>query len=76
MQMEETAEKIQQMEFSKQMLADSLIQVEKDLKVEMDHKAEVQRKDKNRNLAIGAGIFFLLLSVGFFSSVLLKYGFF
>jgi adenylate cyclase len=67
MKMEETAEKIQQMEFSKQMLADSLVQVEKDLKLKMDHKVEVQRKDKNRNLAIGAGIFFLLLSAGFFS---------
>ncbi|OUR92702.1 hypothetical protein A9Q87_06605 [Flavobacteriales bacterium 34_180_T64] len=64
---EETAKKLQQMEFSKQVLADSLIQVEKDLKVEMVHQTEVRKKDKNKNIALGAGIFFLLLSGGFYS---------
>jgi len=66
-QTEETAIKLQQMEFSKQVMADSLIQVEKDLEVQMKHRAEVQRKDKNQNLAIGAGLFFLLLAIGFFT---------
>ncbi len=66
-QTEETAIKLQQMEFSKQVLADSLVQIEKDMEVQMKHRAEVQRKDKNRNLAIGAGLFFLLLAIGFFS---------
>lgn len=66
-QTEETAIKLQQMEFSKKVMADSLLQVEKDLEVQMKHQAEVQRKDKNRNLAIGAGLFFLLLAVGFYS---------
>ena len=64
---EESTKKLQQMEFSKQVLADSLAQVEKDIKIEMAHKIEVHKKDKNRNLAIGVGIFFLLLSGGFFS---------
>ncbi len=64
---EETAKKLQQMEFSKQVLTDSLVQVEKDMEVEMAHQTEVQQKDKNRNLAIGGSIFFLVLSVGFFS---------
>lgn len=64
---EETAIKLQQMEFSKQVIADSLIQVEKDLEVQMKHQAEVQRKDKNQNLAIGAGLFFLVLAIGFFT---------
>ena len=67
LQTEETAKKLQQMEFAKTMLADSLVLVEKDLKVEMAHQTEVQKKDKNRNLAIGAGVFFLLLSGGFYS---------
>ncbi len=67
LQTEETAKKLQRMEFSKQVLADSLLQVEKDLKVEMAHQTEVRKKDKNKNLAIGAGIFLLVLSVGFFS---------
>ncbi len=66
-QYEETAIKLQQMEFSKQVMADSLMQVEKDMEVQMKHRAEVLRKDKNRNLAIGAGLFFLLLAIGFFS---------
>ncbi|WP_394973945.1 adenylate/guanylate cyclase domain-containing protein [uncultured Croceitalea sp.] len=64
---EETTKKLQQMEFAKQVLADSLLQVEKDLQIEMAHKEEVRKKDKNRNLALGAGIFFLVLSGGFYS---------
>jgi len=63
---EESAKALQRMEFAKQVLADSLVQVEKDLKVEMAHQTEVRKKDKNRNLAIGAGIFFLLLAGGFY----------
>ncbi len=63
----ETAKKLQQMEFAKQVMADSLQQVEKELQVEMAHQTEVRQKDRNRNLAIGAGIFFLVLSGGFYS---------
>ena len=66
LQTEETAKKLQQMEFRKLVLADSLVQVEKDLKVEMTHQTEVRKKDKNRNLALGAGVFFLFLSGGFY----------
>ncbi|MEH6537387.1 MAG: adenylate/guanylate cyclase domain-containing protein [Psychroserpens sp.] len=64
---EETVKKLQQMEFSKQVLADSLLQVEIDLKEKMAYQTEVQRKNKSKNLALGAGIFFLLLSGGFYS---------
>ncbi|MEH6535650.1 MAG: adenylate/guanylate cyclase domain-containing protein [Psychroserpens sp.] len=67
LQSEETSKKLQQMEFKKQVLADSLFQVEKDLKVEIAHQSEVQQKNKNKNLALGAGIFFLLLAGGFYS---------
>lgn len=67
LQMEETAIRVQQMEFRKQVLADSLIQVEKDLKLEMTHQKEIRSKDKNRNLAIGFGVFFLFLSGGLYS---------
>lgn len=67
LQSEETAKKLQQMEFTKQVLADSLLQVEKGLKVEMVHQTEVRKKDKNKNLALGAGLFFLVLSGGLFS---------
>ncbi|MDC8000808.1 adenylate/guanylate cyclase domain-containing protein [Aequorivita todarodis] len=67
LQSEETSKKLQQMEFAKQVLADSLAQVEKDLKIEMAHQNEVRKKDKNRNIAIGVGIFFLLAAGGFYS---------
>jgi class 3 adenylate cyclase/Tfp pilus assembly protein PilF len=64
---EETAKKLQRMEFTKLVLADSLVQVQKNLKVEMAHQTEVRKKDKNKNIALGAGIFFLLLAGGFYS---------
>lgn len=67
LQNEETAIELKQMEFQQQLLADSLIQVEKDLMVEMAHQTEVRNKNKNRNLAIGFSIFFLALAGGFFS---------
>ncbi len=67
LKLQETSKKLQQMEFAKQVLADSLQQVEKDLQVEMAHQTEVRKKDRNRNLALGAGIFFLVLSGGFYS---------
>ncbi|WP_273568995.1 adenylate/guanylate cyclase domain-containing protein [Maribacter halichondriae] len=66
-QTEETAIKLQQIEFSKQVLKDSLVQVEKDMEVQMKHQAEVQKKDKNRNLAIGIGVICFLLAIGFFT---------
>ncbi len=64
---EETAKKIQSMEFAKIRLADSLAQVEKDLRIDMLHKEEVRKKENNRNIAIGVGTFFLLLAGGFYS---------
>jgi class 3 adenylate cyclase/uncharacterized protein HemY len=67
LQTEETVKKLQHMEFEKQVLADSLLQVEKELKVEMAHQTEVRQKNKNKNLALVAGVFFLLLSGGFYS---------
>ena len=67
MQFESTAMQLQQMEFSKQATIDSLARVEQAIQVELAHQKEVQLKDRNRNLAIGAGIFFLLLAGGFYN---------
>ncbi len=64
---EETTKKLQLMEFEKQVLSDSLQEVEKDLKVEFAHQTEIQKKNKNKNIALAGGIFFLLLSGGFYS---------
>lgn len=64
---EETAKKLQEMEFSKQVLADSLQQVEKDLKIEFAHQSEIQKENRNKNMALAGGIFFLFLSGGLYS---------
>ena len=64
---EDLAIKLQQIEFSKKIMADSLVQIEKDIKVQLQHKSEVQQKDKNRNLAIAVGTICFLLAIGFFS---------
>ncbi len=64
--LEETAKKLQLMEFQKEVLADSLKVEEEKLKVEMTHQIEVRKKEKNRNIAFGSGLFFLLLAGGLF----------
>ena len=64
---EETAKSLQQMEFSKQVEADSLKQVEIDLRNQMAYQADLNKKDRNKNIAIGAGILFLLLAGGSYS---------
>ena len=63
---EEAAKTLQQMEFEKQVLADSLLQVEKDLKKDIEHQQEVNQKEANRNMAIGASIFLLFISGGLY----------
>ncbi len=65
-QSEETAIKLQQMEFSKKVAEDSLIQIEKDTAVRLQHEIEVEQKDKNRNIAIAGALICLILAIGFF----------
>jgi adenylate cyclase len=67
LQVEETVKKLQQMEFQKQVLADSIAQVEKDRLVEESHREEVRKKNKTRNYLIAGGFLLLLLSGGFYS---------
>ncbi|MFK8055651.1 MAG: adenylate/guanylate cyclase domain-containing protein [Saprospiraceae bacterium] len=64
---EETAMQLQQFEFRKEVVADSLLQVEKERQVATAHLLEVAGKNRNRNYAIGASIFFLALAGGFYS---------
>jgi adenylate cyclase len=63
---QETTKKLQQMEFAKQMFADSIAQVEEKRIVKEAHKEEVRQKDKTRNIALGAGGFFILVASGFY----------
>jgi adenylate cyclase len=64
---EETGQKLQQMEFAKQMLQDSIAQAETDRLVLEAHQEEMRAEEKTRNLALGAGGFFILLAGGFYS---------
>ncbi|MBU2554095.1 MAG: tetratricopeptide repeat protein [Bacteroidetes bacterium] len=63
---EETIKTLQQMGFEKQVLQDSIATAERERLVAEAHQEEVRKKDKVRNIAIGSGLFFLLLALGFF----------
>ncbi len=63
----ETAEKLQQMEFEKIMLQDSIAQAEEARRVEEAHQQEVRRKNQTRNVFIGSSMFLFLLAGGLYS---------
>ncbi|MEX1189346.1 MAG: adenylate/guanylate cyclase domain-containing protein [Bacteroidia bacterium] len=67
LQREETAKILQQMEFNKQVLEDSLEVAEKERLIEVAHQDEVRKKDGVRNIAIGVGILVLILAGGIYS---------
>ena len=60
---EETAKKLQQMEFAKTILKDSIAKVENDRLVEASHQEELRKKNQTRNIAVGIGAFILFLSL-------------
>jgi len=65
LQAEETAKKLQQMEFARQMLADSLLQEKEKLRVQIAHEAEVRKKNRTRNIFILSALLLLISAVGF-----------
>lgn len=64
---EESAKKLQQMEFAKQLLHDSIATAKKERMVQEMHEEEVRQEKKTRNWSIAGGILGLLLAVGFYS---------
>jgi class 3 adenylate cyclase/Tfp pilus assembly protein PilF len=64
---EELATKLQQMEYAKEFLTDSLLQEETKRIVEIAHQQEVDKKDRTRNMLIGGGSLLLLAALGFYS---------
>jgi class 3 adenylate cyclase len=64
---QETGEKLQQMEFAKQVTADSLATVEKERKVEIAHQEEVRQKTQTRNILYVVAAFILLCAGGIYS---------
>src|SRR5690606_19474640 len=67
LQSEETAKKLQQIDFQKKVQADSLKQEEEKLKVQLSHQKEVAVKDRARNFLIGGGMLLLLLAIGLYT---------
>jgi len=63
----ETAKKLQQMEFAKQVTADSLATAEKERLVEVAHKEEVGKKNQTRNILFGVAGLILLIAGGIYS---------
>ncbi len=67
LQTEETTKKLQQMEFLKVMLQDSIEKAEEARLVQEAHQAEVRKQNRTRNILAGGGLLALLLAGGFFS---------
>jgi adenylate cyclase len=64
---EETAKKIQQMEFQQVMLQDSIAKAEETRLLQEAHQEEVRAKNRTRNMFAGGGAFFVLLAGGFYT---------
>jgi adenylate cyclase len=65
--LKQTTDKILHMEFEKEMLLDSIVQVEKERKVQNIHNQIVRKKEKQRNAFIVAGLFVIVLAGGIYS---------
>ncbi|MCW5920734.1 MAG: tetratricopeptide repeat protein [Saprospiraceae bacterium] len=66
----ETEKRLEQMEFAKQIMADSLGQEEEKLKMELTYRGEVRKRDKIMNIMLVAGLVVAALAVGFWSRML------
>ncbi len=64
---QETSKKLQQMEFAKQVLADSIATVEKERLVEVAHVEEVRQKNQTRNILYAVSGLVLLIAGGIYS---------
>ena len=67
LQLEETSRKLQQMEFAKQVLQDSIANAEKERAIEEAHLQEVRSETRTRNIILGVAAFLLLAAGGFYN---------
>lgn len=67
LQSEETANKMMDMEFQNKKLLDSITYVKKAHLVQLKHTAEVEQKEKQRNMIIVSLLFILLIAVALWS---------
>ena len=63
----QTSDKILNMQFEKEMLIDSVANVEKERILQIRHKQEVDNKVKQRNILLVSGGFILILLIGIWS---------
>jgi class 3 adenylate cyclase len=63
----ETSQKLQQLEFEKQVLADSIAVAEEERKMQLVHQKEIEDKEKTRNIILFITGLILLLSAGLYS---------
>ncbi|MFT4526099.1 MAG: adenylate cyclase [Bacteroidia bacterium] len=66
---EETSKKLQQMEFQKVMLADSIAKADEARLVEEAHLEEVRQKNQTRNALAGGGVLLFILAGGLYGRV-------
>ena len=62
-----TTEELQQMELARTALLDSINQAEEKLIIQKQHTEELQKNRQTRNIAMGSGIFLLLIVGGMFN---------
>lgn len=65
----ETANKVMGMEFQKQQLVDSIAYVKKEHVIQLKHKEDVQRREKQRNMIIVSLCFILLIAAGLWTQL-------
>jgi adenylate cyclase len=65
--LKQTSDKILKMKFEKEMLLDSIANVEKERKIQLKHKEEVAKKEKQRNMLLVSGAFIVLIAVALWS---------
>jgi class 3 adenylate cyclase/tetratricopeptide (TPR) repeat protein len=65
--LEDIAIKLQQMEFDRQMMTDSIAQAEERHHLQMEHQEEMRAEEKRKNILLSIGAFILLLAIGLFS---------
>lgn len=64
---DETSQKLQTMEFKKELIADSILQEEKRKVTELTHKQEVNNNNITRNILIGVGILSIIFALALWS---------
>ena len=64
LQAEETAKMLQQMEFQKAMLQDSIVKAEEARLVQKAHSEEVRLKNRTKNVFFGSGVILIFVSLG------------